>query len=241
MGLILFFSPVIIFAQDTLTASDSTMTVPQYVRNLYVLGLALIGIVAFGRLVFAGYQYMFGGANANMISSAKTAFWDVAAGIAVLVCGLLLLRTINPDILNFRWSVLSIDLQFIKDKLGEQQNQKNAFYYSSEAECKINCELKGGECKYLKDMNKYMCVGTNEGQECTVDTVEKDCGEGFLCKSGICINDPHYSPERGLGEICNIGDDPFLWDGLCESGACGSPNSKGERKCVNNTGDPSPE
>lgn len=124
--------PVIAKAQTT---SDETLSVPDYVRNLYILGLILIGVVAFARLVFAGYQYMFGGANANLLSSAKTAFWDVAAGITVLVCGLLILRTINPNILNLRWSVLTFDFKFIKDAARQQCKDKSGRFDEDTWEC----------------------------------------------------------------------------------------------------------
>ncbi len=202
------------------TASESTLTVPQYVRNLYIVGLILIGVVAFGRLVLAGYQYMFGGINANSIAGAKSAFWDVFAGIAVLVSGLLLLRTINPEILNLKWSVFDIKTDWVEELARKSCKDKGGEFIEKTWGCRTaTYSNRGQECEDGK-----VWTLTSDGMQC-VEPGGREPGKTCLsdpeCQSGVCTQMRFCSNmnPNPIDGPCTDGKD-------CISGACNRSTNK---------------
>ena len=75
---------------------------PEYINYLFVFGLGLITIVAFGQMVIGGITYILAAGNAAKVEDAKDMIFQALLGVGILLVSYLLLRTINPDLVNLR-------------------------------------------------------------------------------------------------------------------------------------------
>jgi hypothetical protein len=74
----------------------------EFVQYLFILGLGLGGILAFGMIVFAGLQWSLSGGNASWQEDAKDRIRNAIFGLILLFGAYVILRTINPDLVNLR-------------------------------------------------------------------------------------------------------------------------------------------
>lgn len=75
-----------------------------YVKYLYLLMLYVVGLTAFGVLVYAGFVYIM----ADTVFSkeeAKKWFTGAIAGLILALAAWLILNTINPDLVNWQLEV----------------------------------------------------------------------------------------------------------------------------------------
>lgn len=68
---------------------------------IYKWSLGLSVILALLMIIFAGYLYMTSGGNAQQVTLAKEFFSGALIGLIVLFCAIIILRTINPELVNF--------------------------------------------------------------------------------------------------------------------------------------------
>lgn len=83
--------------------------VPTLVRYVFLLGLGLSGILAFGMIVFAGLEWALSGANPSLQSDAMDRIRNAIFGLLLLLGAYVILNTINPDLVSLRapqgWTV----------------------------------------------------------------------------------------------------------------------------------------
>ncbi len=70
------------------------------INRLYKFGIAIASVAAVMFLVIAGYLYISGGEEA--VSEAKTMIGSTVAGLVILLISYIFLRTINPDLIQFK-------------------------------------------------------------------------------------------------------------------------------------------
>ncbi len=75
---------------------------PEYINYLFIFGLGSIGILALGVMMFGGIQYILAAGNAAKTEDAKEWIKSALYGLALLFASYLILRTINPDLVNLR-------------------------------------------------------------------------------------------------------------------------------------------
>lgn len=75
---------------------------PSYIRYLFIFGLSLITIMALGRMIIGGITYVLAAGNAAKVEDAKDIIFQALLGFGILLVSYLLLRTINPDLVNLR-------------------------------------------------------------------------------------------------------------------------------------------
>ena len=75
---------------------------PSYIKYLFIFGLGLITILALGTMMFGGIQYILAAGNAAKTEEAKAWIQQALLGLGLLLVSYLLLRTINPDLVNLR-------------------------------------------------------------------------------------------------------------------------------------------
>jgi len=66
--------------------------------NIYRWALGVAVLLALVMIIFAGYLYMTAGGDAQRVASAKEKFTNAFIGIIILFAAVLILRTINPDL-----------------------------------------------------------------------------------------------------------------------------------------------
>ena len=110
-SLILLFWAVNTFAQgyklevdlpSLPSAEGPGTTIASYINYIYVFAIALGGFLAFGVLVLGGLQYVLAAGNVAKVESAKEMMNSALLGLGILLVSYLLLRTINPDLVNLR-------------------------------------------------------------------------------------------------------------------------------------------
>jgi len=75
---------------------------PSYIRYLFIFGLGLISILALAQMIIGGITYILAAGNAAKVEEAKDTIFQALFGLGILLVSYLLLRTINPDLVNLR-------------------------------------------------------------------------------------------------------------------------------------------
>lgn len=90
---------------------------PSYIKYLFVFGLGLITILVLSRMIIGGMMYILAAGNAAKVEDAKDVIFQALLGFGLLLISYLLLRTINPDLVNLRNPNLTPkSFQFPKDQ-----------------------------------------------------------------------------------------------------------------------------
>lgn len=75
-----------------------------YIRLLYQFALAIAGVIALGRIVYGGIMYTFSAGNTAKQKDAATIITQAIWGLVLLLSAVLILYTINPQLLQIRFS-----------------------------------------------------------------------------------------------------------------------------------------
>jgi len=75
---------------------------PSYINYLFIFGLGAIAILALGRMMFGGIKYILAAGNVGDKADAKDVIQQALLGLGVLLASYLLLKTINPDLVNLK-------------------------------------------------------------------------------------------------------------------------------------------
>lgn len=78
-----------------------------WVAGFYNFALIISGILAFGAIVFGGYKYATSAGNASKQSEGRSWIWSALLGILLLAAAYLILKTINPNLVNLQIAPLS--------------------------------------------------------------------------------------------------------------------------------------
>jgi len=81
----------------TITASTDLMG---YILYFFVFAVITSGIVGLFSIVTAGTKILFSGGNPSSVAEAKERIWDTILGIILLMFAVIILRTINPDLVG---------------------------------------------------------------------------------------------------------------------------------------------
>ena len=84
---------------------------PSYIRYLFIFGLGAITILALAQMMIGGIQYILSAGNVSKKEDAKDTIQQALLGLGLLLASFLLLRTINPDLVNLKNPTLT-PLQF---------------------------------------------------------------------------------------------------------------------------------
>jgi len=75
---------------------------PEYINYLFIFGLSLIAFLALVQMMIGGLTYILAAGNAAKVETAKDIIKQALLGLGLLLVSYLLLRTINPDLVNLR-------------------------------------------------------------------------------------------------------------------------------------------
>lgn len=97
----------------------SAETPAGYIARLYQFGLMIVGLLAFGGIIFGSLKYILSAGNVTSQQDAKDQITQAILGLILLLGAFLILYTINPDLVNLR----NPKLEFIKIEkiIGEGQ------------------------------------------------------------------------------------------------------------------------
>ena len=75
---------------------------PSYINYLFIFSLGLVTILALTQMIIGGITYILAAGNAAKMEDAKDMIFQALLGAGLLLVSYLLLRTINPDLVNLR-------------------------------------------------------------------------------------------------------------------------------------------
>lgn len=80
--------------------APKTLGLLEYIKHLYVFALGIVGLTAFGAMVYGGIVYMSSAGNPSLQTEAKDRITKALLGLGLLLVSVLILNTINPDLVN---------------------------------------------------------------------------------------------------------------------------------------------
>jgi len=75
---------------------------PSYINYLFIFGLGLIAVLALTQMMIGGLTYILAAGNVAKVDRAKDTIKQALIGLGLLLVSYLLLRTVNPDLVNLR-------------------------------------------------------------------------------------------------------------------------------------------
>jgi hypothetical protein len=79
----------------------TAVSLTDYIRDIYLFGLAIVGLAALGALVYGGFTYMLS-ETITTKEDAKKWIWGALSGLVLGLAAYLILNTINPDLVSLR-------------------------------------------------------------------------------------------------------------------------------------------
>jgi len=136
-----------------------------WVRYIFFAALALTSIAAVGSLIYAGIVWMTS-ASSERVSDAKSRIWAAVIGIALVAGSVVILRTINPDLVSLRQPTV--------------ENIEETFQYQ---DVNFNPGTAGGKCTSNSQCPSSLLT-------CDIPTSTCRIREGFSCNrlSSLCEN-----------------------------------------------------
>lgn len=75
-------------------------TLPEIIKYIYLFSLGIVGLTAFVCIIIGAVNYITSAGNDTKMSDAKNRITSALLGILILLASVLILRTINPDLVN---------------------------------------------------------------------------------------------------------------------------------------------
>ncbi|MES2953261.1 MAG: hypothetical protein V4674_01750 [Patescibacteria group bacterium] len=112
-GTYCFLAPINVPGLDLTKAGISEEGVSDYLRTLFTLFISFGGVVLFFSLVWAGLQYIWGGVGGRIegVNEARARIRNAGIGTAIALGSFLILRTINPNIVAFKFTIPKIEVR----------------------------------------------------------------------------------------------------------------------------------
>ena len=90
------------WAQNTQGPCANSNSIAECVASIYRWSLGVAVLLALIMIIVSGYLYMTAGGNAQSVSLAKEMFTGAFIGLIILFAAVLILRTINPELVTFQ-------------------------------------------------------------------------------------------------------------------------------------------
>ncbi|KPJ54677.1 hypothetical protein AMJ47_03940, partial [Parcubacteria bacterium DG_72] len=81
-----------------LRPEDTTFTLPEYVKYIFNLSLALAGFITFLVFIYGGFKYLTSAGKPANQKDARDSLFAAILGLIILFCSYLILTTINPQL-----------------------------------------------------------------------------------------------------------------------------------------------
>jgi len=142
-----------------------TTDLPEIINYIYRFALLACGVVAFVSILIGAVRYIFSAGNATIAGDAKDQITQALLGVLILLASVLILRTINPDLVNLNISLPSTPYEnseicqsgngtvcYCKLTTGEDHCYPQAYGSASEcaSRCINYCKAYAGD-KYLSN------------------------------------------------------------------------------------------
>jgi hypothetical protein len=126
---------------------------PQYAKYIFNFSLAIIGLVLFGTLIRGGFLYLTSAGNPAKLKEARDQISSAFLGTILLLSGYLILTTINPELVIFKFPLIK------KPKICEKNEDCPRGFECKEEKCiiRISCNINE-DCPYTYECKDGKCV-----------------------------------------------------------------------------------
>lgn len=212
-----------------------------WVQYIFYFGLIITGIAAVGSLIYAGILWMTS-ESSGKIQEARARIWAAILGIIIVAGSVIILRTINPDLVSLS------PLNEVKNKIFYNTYQYSELcrpdeYYDplrigencvpklpDGDPCRLNIQCKSNSCKngICETSILASCSPINAQGGCPSDQwcgptslciikrgSGSECGNlHVMCLSGEC-NPNTGQCKKGRGESCNTNQNECAFEFSC--------------------------
>ncbi|MBA7622040.1 hypothetical protein ES703_29411 [subsurface metagenome] len=84
---------------------EEASTLPEIIRYIYMFALGAAGFVALLAILIGAIMYIFSAGKPDKAKDAKDQIMSALLGILILLASVLILRTINPDLVNMEFEL----------------------------------------------------------------------------------------------------------------------------------------
>jgi len=173
--------------------SKCPSTPADYLSGLYRLALAIGVITAVAMVIVAGIKYATSGDNASKQKDARDQIMDAVIGLVILFASVLILRTINPDLVNlgkvpkseYNWDSLESYQQQLKMAEGMKDKWNKCLKI-----CEKDAVGEGIDINVCKNSCNQMYY-TNEVREVDRRNCELTCANKYKDQTQLkkCVED----------------------------------------------------
>jgi len=176
----------------------TTISLPEYVKYIFNISIALAGLIIFGVLVYAGFRYLTSAGNVSAMQDAKERVGGAGLGILVLLGSYLILTTINPQLTFFNLPGLK-GIDFFPSP-AQNEKEKDILHYTEIPVGGLVADLfsakrMASKTKVLDETKKSAEKVKNISEELKSLTDATGCGLTSPacaggCEGGVCLGDP---------------------------------------------------
>ncbi|MDD2753268.1 MAG: hypothetical protein PHT44_01540 [Candidatus Portnoybacteria bacterium] len=176
--------------------SGSSISDPgQYVKYLFIFGLALAGFLAVAAIAYGGIKYMLSGTTITNVQDAKDLIYGALIGIGFLLGSYLLLYTIDPTLTNL--SLVSLNKinipKIIEDydlpaniTAGKTADELNAIISSGKINGQATASCSIGTCGSQTVQGHTLSSGAAAKYSDLRQNIQQACAEqGLSCDTSI--------------------------------------------------------
>jgi len=171
--------------------------ISDYIKVLYLFGLAIVGVIAMLFIIIGGIRYMTAAGNEAGITEAKGQITSAILGLVLVLTSWLILHTVNPELVSLK--KLNIPKVNTVDPTGEHLKCINneCVLIPTAGTSDPNCPREGAAC-----LNTYLdCVDVNGALTC--QAIEGDGQNQHGCTQA---GEPCPVADECSDEIDNDGD-----------------------------------
>lgn len=151
-------------ALPTIPNTSPSSGLPEYIKYLFIFGLSAITFVALAQMMIGGITYILAAGNVAKVDDAKDTIRQALLGLGLLLVSYLLLRTINPDLVNLRNPTL-VPTQFKERPEDKPVCRPSSCPSGCKTECvqgvwdnnRCGCQAKKG-CDYSMGITSKLCA-----------------------------------------------------------------------------------
>lgn len=164
------------------------------INKFYNYALALVGVTALGAIIFGGVKYTISAGNSSAQADAISWITGAVWGLILLLGANLLLRTINPQLVELKLDTLKVkplDKQASKVSNGNVCCLFNSPYVGQQTSFTSDISFKKISDSYSSGYNYYSSCSNLPAKSCATTSG----GDGTSCSSGS------YNLYGGSGQV----------------------------------------
>lgn len=180
------FFPNLVLAEESTSFFGFDTSSPQaYTNSIYRYGLVLVAFLSAAGIVYGGVRYLTSAGNQEAVTSGKQAIFAALSGLVLVLLSHLILRTIDPSLVNLRLNIPGVVLPDVADPsrdsfsslrdsgmnqveaeeatrrgmrhCGDISMPQSAGRTELENACKEQCHSDSVQFTYNSDSNRWVC------------------------------------------------------------------------------------